>query len=460
MMNFIDLRSRLASGEFDFLIGLVEDEHFDAKSGKYDLIGESGKLELAKDVSSFANRSGGIIVIGAKTTDDPAFYGRRIDSVSLFPFNLINPTDYHNIIKDWIYPRPENVDVDWIPSKDESDKGLVYIFVPDQPENLRPFLLKKDVDPSTNRRRKEILFGYAERVSHSSDPVTVEAFHLMVRHGRENRWKEDIGSRLAAIEARLSESPEEKERKKNLEQIVLPRVGRSVEAAGLKEHRTYSLVVSPVDSTEVESILSSTPDSIASLLEQPPPLRYAGWGMETGDRAKLIGGEIRRVKADEYKVLDLYRDGTLVFACRADEALLGWGNRFGKTRINPVALIETTYMFFKFYELVLARLEPVINEARVWVLFHNLHSGGEITSLAPHGVDSTSQITDFYKRDAPENDYVGRVRIEIQNFDASRTAVLILREIYGWFGIESDKIPYLTTDKAAIDVERIKKLSL
>jgi predicted HTH transcriptional regulator len=161
-MNFIELKQKLASSEFDILIGLVEDEHFDAKSGKYDLSSDGGRLELAKDVSSFANRSGGIIVIGAKTTDDPSFYGRRIESISVFPFSLINPPDYHNVIKDWMYPRPDNTEIEWVPSKNESDKGLVYIFIPDQPQNLRPFLIKKDIDPTTNRKRKEILFGYVE----------------------------------------------------------------------------------------------------------------------------------------------------------------------------------------------------------------------------------------------------------------------------------------------------------
>lgn len=455
-MNFVELKHKLVSGEFDILVGLVEDEHFDAKSGKYDFSDDGGRLELAKDVSSFANRSGGIIVIGAKTTDDPSFYGRRVESISLFPFSLINPPDYHNVIKDWMYPRPDNIEIEWIPSKNESDRGLVYIFIPDQPENLRPFLIKKDIDPTSNRKRKEILFGYVERVSHSSDPVTVENLHTMLRLGKENRWKEDVGNRLAAIEAKLSESPEEKERKNNLEQIILSRVSKSIDACGLTNYRTYSLAISPTEQTEVGSILTSTPDSIAKTMEEPPQLRYAGWAMETGDRAKIIGGELRRVKSDEYKILDLYRDGTLIFACRADEALLGWGHTFGKTRINPIALVEITYMFFNFYELVFKRLEPSVQECRVWIQFRNLHEGGLITSLAPYGVDAHAQRTDFYRRNAPESNYLGQVSVDITAFSASKAALAVLREIYGWFGIEQDKIPYLTDDLTGVDVEKLK----
>lgn len=455
-MNFVDLKNNLVSNEFDMLVGLVEDEHFDAKSGKYDFSDDAGKLELAKDVSSFANRLGGIIVIGAKTTEDPAFYGRRVESISLFPFSLINPSDYHNVIKDWIYPRPDNIEIEWVPSKNESDKGLVYIFVPNQPENLRPFLIKKDIDLTTNRKRKEILFGYVERVSHTSDPVTVEHLHTMLRISRENRWKEDLGRRLAAIEAKLSESPEQKERKKNLEQIILSRVSKSIEACGLTNHRTYSLVISPNEHSEVRSLLTSTADSIAKLMEEPPHLRYAGWALDTGDRAKIIGGELRRVKSDEYKILDLYRDGTLILSCRADETHLGFGQSFGKTRINPIALVETTYMFFNFYELVLKRLEPPVQVCRVWIQFRNLHENSLVTSLAPHGVDAHAQRVDIYRRNAPESNYLGGASIDATTFDASKAALAVLREIYGWFGIEEDKIPYLTDDLTGVDVEKIK----
>jgi len=455
-MNFGELKNKLASGEFNILVGLVEDEHFDAKSGKYDFTDDQGKLEFAKDVSSFANRSGGIIVIGAKTTEDPAFYGRRVESISTFPFSLINPSDYHNIIKDWIFPRPQNIEIEWVASSNESDKGLVYIFIPDQPENIRPFLIKKDIDPTTNRKRKEILFGYVERVSHTSDPVTVDHLHTMLRLGKENRWKEDIGGRLAAIEAKLSESPEEKERRKNLEQIILSRAKKSIEACGLKNYRTYSLAISPNEQTEVHSLLTSTADSIAKMMEEPPQLRYAGWAMETGDRAKIIAGELRRVKSDEYKILDLYRDGTFIFACRADEALLGWGNTFGKTKLNPIALVEITYMFFSFFELVLKRLDPQVQACQVCIQFLNLHESGLPTSLAPHGVNASAQRFDSYRRNAPESNYLGRISIDVSTFDASLAALSVLREIYGWFGIEEDKIPYLTDDLSRVDVEKLK----
>ena len=457
-MTFTEIRNQLVSGDFGFLVGLVEDEHFDAKNGKYDLSSEAAKQELAKDISSFANRSGGLIIIGLQTSNDALFYGRRVASISTVPFSMINPPDYHNVIKDWIYPRPKEIEIDWVVSKEEPTKGLAYIFVPNQPENLRPFLIKKDIDPATNRKRKEILFGYVERISHSSDPVGIESLHTMFRLGRENRWKEDVGVRLAAIEAKISEPPEVSKRKQNLEQIVFSRLEKALEASGLRDHRTYCLAVSPVDTTEVQSILSSTASSIAKLMEEPPELRYGGWAMETGDSARLIDGELRRVKSDGYKILEVYRDGTFIFACRADEALLGWGPTFGKTRINPLALIETTYMYFSFYEHVLKRFQKPANKLQVWIQFRNLHAQGMITSLAPHGVEAFSHRSGLYQRNAPETKFNTRIDIDPANFEPAQIALRALKETYAWFGIEDDKIPYTTADGNAVNVEMIKNL--
>lgn len=452
-MNLIELKNKIVSGDFDILIGMLEDEHFEAKSGKYDFSSDHGKQELAKDISSFANRSGGIIVIGAKTTDDPSFFGRRVDSLTPFTFNLINPTDYHNVIKDWIYPRPESIEIDWVHSNLDPERGLVYIFIPDQPENIRPFLLTKEIDPQTGRKRKEILFGYVERLSHSSDPMSVTSFHSMIRQGRENRWKEDLDNRLAAIEGKLSESPEDKERKKNFSQLTLARIDKAIEVAGLKEYRTYSLAISPLDLTQVRSILSSSTDSVSKLLENPPQLRYGGWGMETEDRSRIIGGEFRRVKSDEYKVIDLYRDGTLIFACRADEALLCWGQNYRHKNINPLALVETTYMFFNLYGKILEDLDPPIKDLRLWIQFKNLHSNNEISSLAPFAVGSMAQY--HSQKSAPDNNFLNELSFTIPEFTDRVVAVAALREIYAWFGIETEKIPYLVEDRSAIDIDKI-----
>jgi len=451
-----ELKNAIDRGDFDALIDLIEDEHLEAKGGKYDTSLEAGKQELAKDVSSFANGSGGIIVIGPKTSDDPAFYGRRISEVNLVPFDLINSSDYHNIIKAWIYPRPQGIDIKWISSNQQPGRGLFYVFVPNQPENLRPFLITKDIDLATNRKRKEILFGYAERVSHTSDPLDFHAVHTLIRLGRENRWREQLDGRLASIETKLSHSPNQEQSAGQLEEALSSRTAIALEAGGLEDLRSFSLAISPIQIADVRSFLSSGDESIARIIENPPSLRQYGWGVSTGNPARLISGELRRTMVEGYSVLDLYRDGTLVFACRADERLLGFN--LGKTRINPVALVETTYQFLALYDLVLKDLTNQPTDLQLSIQFRHMHRAGLVATLSPYGVDSTYQSLPQFQRGAPGNDYQKQISIDAAHAKPAIAAFLALREIYAWFGIEEDKIPYLNQDSTAVDPETIKAL--
>ena len=242
-----------------------------------------------------------------------------------------------------------------------------YIFTPNQPEHLRPFLIKKDIDPTTNRRRKEILFGLVERVSHSSDPTSIEALHGQLRVGREASWRRESIQGLIHLESRRVEAQEQFERKKNLESLLTTRAQTAIESVGLKGKPCYSLVTAPIEITEVQTLLSSGPDSIARLLENPPSLRYAGWGMETETLSSLGGTPAGQ--SQEYELLDLYRDGTFVFACTADHSLLGWGNTFGDGRINPLALIEITYMYFYFYTEIVKKFSTSIDRLQIEVRF-------------------------------------------------------------------------------------------
>jgi hypothetical protein len=57
----------IEAGFPDALVGLAESEWLEAKSQPWNLDAEYGKVELAQDVASLANASGGVIVLGART---------------------------------------------------------------------------------------------------------------------------------------------------------------------------------------------------------------------------------------------------------------------------------------------------------------------------------------------------------------------------------------------------------
>ena len=70
-MTVEEILRALESGNFESLIGLVENAETEAKGAPYQLsLGDAQKHELAKDVSALANADGGIILLGFRTAKD------------------------------------------------------------------------------------------------------------------------------------------------------------------------------------------------------------------------------------------------------------------------------------------------------------------------------------------------------------------------------------------------------
>ena len=68
------IKSLINSGEFTQMIGQVENDSLECKGQPYQIQHEHAKRELAKDVSSLANRAGGVILIGVRTGGRSPFW--------------------------------------------------------------------------------------------------------------------------------------------------------------------------------------------------------------------------------------------------------------------------------------------------------------------------------------------------------------------------------------------------
>ena len=139
--NLEEIQEILLSGRLEELKGTLENEFFDAKSKPWELDSERGKLDLAKDVSSLANLHGGIIIIGATTAPSATYQRNEIQEIHPLPISLA-PTDrYAHVVREWIYPVPEGIEFKWHQVRAEPDRGLIGVYVPDQNDELRPFLV-------------------------------------------------------------------------------------------------------------------------------------------------------------------------------------------------------------------------------------------------------------------------------------------------------------------------------
>jgi hypothetical protein len=155
-------------------------------------------------------------------------------------------------------------------------------------------------------------------------------------------------------------------------------------------------------------------------------------------------------------VIDLYRDGTLIAIERMDRNSLAWSDTSDR-RIHNLALIEFVTNFAPFYKLVLDDFQSKPKQIEFKLDLENMNFGGDRTSLGPWPVGSYGfQFGDDLK-DAPGNEWSASLKAESGAYSPARIALLIVREVFIWFGHSEESIPYTDGDVNAktIDLEAI-----
>ena len=129
-------------------------------------------------------------------------------------------------------------------------------------------------------------------------------------------------------------------------------------------------------------------------------------------------------------------------------------------KLNPIALVEVIFSFVKFYtDVILDDFESKPSSFSVGVYLRSMHLGGIKTKLGPYGLQSFGQRLSFDLKEAPSNDWSVTQELKTENCDPSWIAFILLREIYLWFGLEENKIPYTKLENGVrvVDPEQIKK---
>lgn len=472
-MERADLLTILDTGDFDLLIGQMETDWLDCKRDIYPTSnGDKGKRELAKDISSFANtKDGGYILIGIETEKREQQHTDTIKAIHPISQNTIDVEQYYNIIKEWVYPLPE-IKIEWKKYR-EADKGIIVINVSPQKDAIKPFLITKTTDDSG--KRIEILFGYAERKRANSEPKKIAELHQLVRDGLSygttlsNRFDE-ISTLLKELSTTSSmihresvkiESPanitvQPPIKKEQIDTEIWEKIGEAIGVCELTGHRMFILTGFTSEQVSIPAWIDSSAD-VVKALENPSELRYGGWNLNTGgNRSHIIRGELRRVVAQQHKILDLYRDGTTVFAVSAESDFLAWGREQSDLKINSLALIETIYNFTAFYGVVINNFDLKPSEIFIRIDFHNMHLKGEKTFMVPYAVGAFSRPP--YQ--SPNDTWNKTLKFEVENFDVSIVAYQIVQEIYLWFGMDIEMIPYVSdkNGQKIIDCEQIKNI--
>jgi predicted HTH transcriptional regulator len=170
----------IQSGRTDALIGKNETEFLEVKSTAYDLrnVDESQwKLELAKDVTQFANaRNGGLLLIGYRTKNINGF--DVIQRKTPVQPKAARLQTYKDVLKSRIHPPISSLQIGSIPV---GRNEVIYFYIPPQPEENKPYIISGSImDGCYDSNGISIV----RRQGDASIPVTAQEIHAALVVGR------------------------------------------------------------------------------------------------------------------------------------------------------------------------------------------------------------------------------------------------------------------------------------
>ncbi|HYU32215.1 MAG TPA: hypothetical protein VEW48_08625 [Thermoanaerobaculia bacterium] len=267
--------------------------------------------------------------------------------------------------------------------------------------------------------------------------------------------REGIGS-IQALLGQLTDRPSSPLPPAVAPEDIEQRLETAINASQFTNDSTFALVAVPPQQLNLRQIFESRNAPLVQHLENPPTIRRSGFDLVAGQNSSLHEGRLRRVVTAEYKLLELHRDGVLVFLTSGDH-LCRRGNNPQRQfpRINPVVLVETTYLFVLFLHSALDGHIETGAAVQLQLELRGFETGPKALRLYPGALDSP-----YGPATAPAGTYRGSVEIRFQQTTPERAAVLLIAELYSWFGLEEDRIPYTreSDEGLVVDPDQIASL--
>lgn len=446
----------LANGRFSELIGTIESDVLDFKGAPYRLESTKEKLELAKDVSGLANAGGGVLVMGIGTSVLEGYPHEVADDIRSFTAAMLDVKQYEDVIANWIYPGL-NLEIKWVPSSEDAEKGVAYIRISESEVGRKPFLTVA-VLQEDNKKLGNVV-GFFQRKGDKVIHWSAEELHHAFRDGRRfDEHLSEIGETLGKI---LSQRKTARPRGVAPD-IVNKRIESAIEAVGLTDSISYVLVSYPDTDVEISGLFESRTSDVVKLIDEPPQLRYAGFDISTHERTRIVNGEFRRSVLKAYKLLEVWRDGMIVFVTDGGEGFLCWGDyrRRDFLRINTIGLVESVYLFSLFVRKVYELGGVPDSQVQMGLQIRNIPEDRKygLPKSTPGGVRWYANVDLAYTE---SNEILAEKKAHWAQVPAEALAYGTLCDFYARFGVEHEWIPYVKEQdgEKVIDVDKIKNIS-
>ena len=350
LLDAAEVLSALESGRPTDLIGARETQAVEFKAERYRLEDERQKFELAKDVSALANSVGGVIVIGIRTRKADTHSWDTAAETSPVPSAMVDEESMRKVIASWVYPTIEGLQIARYTTTYD-DRVLASIFVPQQPASSRPFVVVKVVNDGERSHGAQL--AYYVRRDDDARPLSAQEVQSILRDGMVLRRVLDERTRDGASgsDTGLGTSVPMPSHRRPAD-LTSTRVEALADATELLEVAMFSLTATPEPDVDATGILAAENHPLNRAVQQAPELRASGFDLDALGPHLIHEGRCRRSIMQGYKGREFWSDGTLIFVAVADENFLSWGERKDDQplTINPVPLVESTFLFCKLAE--------------------------------------------------------------------------------------------------------------
>ena len=419
------------------LIGQPETAWLDFKGRPYRLDRSNRRrdkecFELAKDVSALANAKGGILLIGVRTELQVELREETAKKLRSVSPGKVDPKQIQEVIWDWVQPKL-NVEIQTHPVPGRQG-ALWSVFVERQQERDLPFIVAREfVDKRGGPSRN--LFAVYVRVGSQNSPYPPP----QVQHWIHEGWK-------APLEKPPSVAISVREEATAALSDDLSAIGAEAGTC------CYYLQASPGVPTDVQRFYRGASDPLYETLFSIPHLRSAGFNLPDGlEPERTRTGGLRVVRPGHDSISATPKG--LTTAIEGQENLT-WASLKaapeGELWINPLALVEFTLEFWRFY---LGQIQARMNGPQTIVCRAGMTELGD-----PLPLYLPSSFVRRSVRQRAHDDNFDLEWVSTEGCDPGRLAFEVLRRVYARFGLAEEIIPWAEdrqiSERAILDVRR------
>jgi hypothetical protein len=309
------------------------------------------------------------------------------------------------------------VKIEWFGAGSENGYVAIEVLAGD-PDHV-PHLIKRTV--SDDGKRVGVVFGHYERKRVNAPPSSVQQLHSLLRSGMRT---EELSRQYRLIHDTLQQLVDAQNGKAEVESVRV-------------------LCAYPNEPVQMRGLLDPAASDLIRVLQSPPTLNGHGWDLTTNEQMLNIHGRMRRSVKEGWKLLQLTREGSLMFLARGDDAFLSVSTNQktdGPLFVVPYVLAHTIYVFSLLAQEVFAFATPRPRAMTYELQLRNMENEKQAAMLHPlhMEINRYPSLSSYRPMPCESKDFTLTEPFEVSPGEITYELVA---GVFEWFGFERDAVP-------------------